>query len=63
MPAAWIIYNEAGETKTMHAYSVDQAKDFARANTSSNKWAWAHVAAEIERHDSPSYMKLTKRTA
>jgi len=61
MPAAWIIYNEGGQTRTMHAYTVEQAKDMAKHYTASNKWAWAHVAEELERHDSPDYMKLTKR--
>lgn len=61
MPAAWIIYHEGGEVRTMHAYSVEQAQDFARTNTANNKWAWAHVAKELERHDSPDYMKRTKR--
>ena len=61
MPAAWIIYHEGGQVRTMHASTVDQAKDIAEHNTTSNKWAWAHVAAELCRYDSPDYLKLTKR--
>jgi hypothetical protein len=59
MPAAWIIYCEDGKTRTMHAYSVEQAHDIAKTYTANNKWAWAHVAAELERYDSPGYLKLT----
>lgn len=61
MPVAWIIYYADGQVRTMHAYSVEQAKEFARNNTASNKWAWAHVTKDVERHDSPDYMNLTKR--
>lgn len=63
MPVAWIIYHANGQVRTMHAYSIEQAKDLARTYTASNKWAWAHVAAEVERHDSPGYMKRTKQSA
>jgi hypothetical protein len=57
MPAAWIIYHEDGQVRTMHAYSVEQAKEFAKLYTESNKWAWAHVAQEVERYDSPDYLR------
>ncbi|MGG6497393.1 UNVERIFIED_CONTAM: hypothetical protein NY603_31175, partial [Bacteroidetes bacterium 56_B9] len=56
---AWIIYHEGGQTRTMHAYSVEQARDFAKRNTADNKWAWAHVAEELERYDSPYYLNRT----
>lgn len=61
MPAAWVIYHEGGEQRVMHMYSVEQAHDFARTNTTSNKWAWAHVVKEVERYDSPDYAKPAKR--
>ena len=59
MPAAWIIFydRETGSRRTMHAYSVAQAHDIAKTNTANNSWAWAHVAQELERYDSPDYLK------
>jgi hypothetical protein len=60
MPEAWIIYCEEGKTRTMHAYSVAQAHDFAKTYTANNKWAWAHVAEQVERYDSPDYLKNTR---
>lgn len=61
MPQAWIIYCKNGEVRTMHAYTVAQAHDMAKTYTASNEWAWAHVAQELERYDSPDYSKTAKQ--
>ena len=63
MAAAWIIYHKDGEVRTMHAYTVEQAHDLAKHYTSTNEWAWAKVAKQVERYDSPDFAKRTSSKA